>query len=58
MKQCWNLIREVIGTPKKCAKLPGYFKDGSKKVRSDKEIASGFNKFFSTIGFKRYICQH
>ena len=46
MKECWKTIKEVIGSPKKCSKLPGYFKNGKKKLRSDKEIAMGFNEFF------------
>ena len=52
MKECWSIIREVIGSPKKCQNLPGYFKNGVKKLRSDIDIVKGFNEFFSSIGYK------
>ena len=50
MRINWNIIKEAIGTPKKCTSLPGYFKSKDKKIRGDKEIAEGFNDFFSSIG--------
>ena len=48
MKECWETIREVIGSPKRCQNLPGYFKVGGSKIRTDSEIAEGFNNFFPT----------
>ena len=50
MKRSWSLIREVLGSPKKCQKLPGYFSKGTQKLTTPKDIAHGFNEFFSTIG--------
>ena len=52
MRENWAVIREAIGSPSKCGNLPGYFKVGGKKIRDDKDIAKGFNDFFSTIGTK------
>ena len=45
-------MREAIGTPKKCNNLPGYFKAGDLKIKTEKDIAEGFNLFFSTVGTK------
>ena len=50
MRATWATLREAMGTPRKCSKLPGYFKAGANKIRTDSDIAEGFNKFFSTIG--------
>ena len=46
----WATLRKAVGTPKKCSKLPRYFKVRDKKVKSDNKIAVGFNNFLFTIG--------
>ena len=50
MRATWNTLREALGTPKSCKNLPGYFKANGSKIRAPKDIAQGFNDFFSTIG--------
>ena len=52
MREGWSIIRDALGTPRKGGNLPGFFKEGKNKVRNDRDIANGFNTFFSTIGTK------
>ena len=35
MRATWDSLREALNTPKSCNKLPGYFKDKGKKVKSN-----------------------
>ena len=47
IRNTWNILREALNTPKKSNIFPGYFMSMSnEKIRSNKEIANGFNDFF------------
>ena len=50
IKKTWDTVREAIGTKKSNVKLPEYFNLGNCKIRDSKDIANGFNDFFSSIG--------
>ena len=51
IKGTWMTIKEALGNTKS-TNMPGYFMLDGKNIRTDVEIANGFNEFFSTIGLK------
>ena len=50
MRKTWETIREVIGKHKNKIYIPEYFCNGEETILGDKNIAEGFNNFFSSIG--------
>lgn len=50
IKNTWSTIREVLGTHKKRESIPQFFKVNNSIIEGTKEIANGFNTFFSNIG--------
>ena len=52
IKRTWDTIREALGNRKHKKGIPSFFREGNVIIRGNKQIADGFNKFFSTIGNK------
>ena len=50
MKKSWGLIREVTGRQKYRSNIPDFFRCGGNTISGSKNIANGFNDFFSSIG--------
>ena len=50
MRKTWETIRELIGKQKNKIYIPDYFRKGEETISGDKQIADGFNNFFSSIG--------
>ena len=51
MKKLWDFAKDAMGTKKKGSNFPKEFTTKTdKKTRSFKEIADGFNDFFSNVG--------
>ena len=50
MKKSWDTIFELIGKKKDKSNIPDHFIKNGNSVIGDKNIANGFNNFFSTIG--------
>ena len=46
----WETIRELIGKNKNKIYIPDFFRNGDVTISGDKNIADGFNDFFSSIG--------
>ena len=50
MKKTWETIREVLGTQKHREDIPDFFRGAGSIITGSKNIANGFNDFFSGIG--------
>ena len=50
-KETWKLLREALNVSKEKNSMPSCFVDGD-KLYEGKDVASGFNDFFSSIGQK------
>lgn len=50
IKATWEITREIIGNKKQKAKIPSHFICGQNTIYGNKNIATGFNEFFSNIG--------
>ena len=51
-RKTWDTLREVLGSKKKRANIPDYFKNNGAIISGSKDIAEGFNSFFAGIGPK------
>ena len=49
-RKIWETIRELIGKNQNKMFIPDFFRDGEDIIKGDKNIANGFNDFFSSIG--------
>ena len=49
-REIWSIINEVSDRKRCKHKMPGTFKDNGKTITGEKEIADGFNKYFTSIG--------
>ena len=49
IKKTWDVTREALGTRKAKVEIPNYFKVGAQDIVGSREIANGFNMFFSSI---------
>ena len=50
IRKTWETIRELIGKQKNKIYIPDYFRNGEALISGDKNIADGFNDFFSKVG--------
>ena len=50
LRKTWETIRELIGKNKNKIYIPDFFRNGDVTISGDKNIADGFNDFFSSIG--------
>ena len=50
IRETWVIVKEVMGTAKKFGNYPSYFNYKGSKLKSNEEIANGFNDFFCGIG--------
>ena len=52
IKKTWDITREALGTRKAKVGIPNYFKVGIQNIVGSRDIANGFNVFFSSIAQK------
>ncbi len=46
----WKQTKEIIGKVKQSQTIPETFKDGTKIIKGEKNIANGFNRHFTGVG--------
>ena len=52
VKETWKILNEVINKRKNKPTCPEYFIKNNKRISKKKDIANGFNNFFTNVGPK------
>ena len=50
IKRTWDTVREALGTNRYRSRFSDSFREGNLIIRGSREVANGFNNFFSLIG--------
>ena len=49
-KETWKVLKNIIDKKRNCRNFPGKFMDNGHEIMGLKDIATGFNNFFTNIG--------